>query len=380
MNLHPPLVELLGARWGFATPVVGAAWNADGRLAGFGLGDGAVVMARATWDGGPSVKARAGGGIEVVPPQVTSPAVSRIAVHRGACRALASDGLGGFVTGGADGCLAQVSADGEVHAGTAFAGREVTRVAGAEGGWRACASGPDVQIGGPTRAVLKLPAAATALAFRPGGRVLAIGHNGGVTIWQASGLSRLTCDGRPVTLGWSPDGAWLVAGLVSGGLHAWRPLDGDAGGVAVPGEATAVAHALSFSSDGTLMAADGGPRPRSWDVSDGGFAGPGACGLASGRTPVCAVAFHPAHRLLAAGHSNGAVLLCQPGADDALFAKAAGGGAVTALAWSPDGSGLAIGTAEGEAAVLALPDGWLRMPADTNTKDAAAASPRGESP
>ncbi|MDQ2803550.1 MAG: WD40 repeat domain-containing protein, partial [Pseudomonadota bacterium] len=54
------------------------------------------------------------------------------------------------------------------------------------------------------------------------------------------------------------------------------------------------------------------------------------------------------------------VLLCQPGSEDALFAKPGGGGGVTALVWSPSGRRLALGTSDGEAAILLLPPGLLR--------------------
>ncbi|MBV8870850.1 MAG: hypothetical protein JOY65_15790, partial [Acetobacteraceae bacterium] len=40
--------------------------------------------------------------------------------------------------------------------------------------------------------------------------------------------------------------------------------------------------------------------------------------------------------------------------------KGAGGGAVTALAFSPDGHLLALGTAEGEAGIVLFPEGLLR--------------------
>lgn len=77
--------------------------------------------------------------------------------------------------------------------------------------------------------------------------------------------------------------------------------------------------------------------------------------MPSSRLPVCMVACHPTQTLIAAGYHNGAVLLCQPGHDEILFAKGSSGGSVTGLAWSADGLRLAIGTEGGEAGVVALP-------------------------
>ena len=83
--------------------------------------------------------------------------------------------------------------------------------------------------------------------------------------------------------------------------------------------------------------------------------------MPSSRMPVCMVACHPSHPLVAAGYHNGAVLLCQPGKDDVLFAKGSSGGSVTALAWSADGERLAVGTEGGEAGVMALPGALFRF-------------------
>jgi hypothetical protein len=75
---------------------------------------------------------------------------------------------------------------------------------------------------------------------------------------------------------------------------------------------------------------------------------------------VTRLAAHPHRPVLAAGYANGTVVLCQPGRSDLLRLRAAGSGpnlgGISALAFSPSGGGLAIGTDGGEIAVLALPD------------------------
>jgi hypothetical protein len=71
---------------------------------------------------------------------------------------------------------------------------------------------------------------------------------------------------------------------------------------------------------------------------------------------VTRVAAHPSRPLIAAGYENGAVLLCHPDSADILFMRAAGGGEITALTWSADGTTLALGTAGGEIGVVACPD------------------------
>ena len=67
------------------------------------------------------------------------------------------------------------------------------------------------------------------------------------------------------------------------------------------------------------------------------------------------VAAHPSRDLIAAGYANGQVGVMRLGQRDELLVRQDGGGAVTALAWSPDGEHLALGTADGLAAVVSFP-------------------------
>jgi WD40 repeat protein len=365
MPFHPPLLDLLGARWQLGAAVAGVAWSSDGTRAAFALTDGTLALARAAWEGGPVVAAKPG-GVEVVPPRVASPPFSRVAVHRGACRALATDPDGAFLSGGDDGRLARVSAEGRVQHRHEFPGRAITHVAAAAG-VRVCAASDRLRVIGPQSTAVTLPAEASALALHPTLRRLAVGHAGGIALWaEAAAPPPLACDGTPAALAWSPDGHWLVAAFSHGGLRAWSwPPAGDALPLRPAGAITA--HHLAFGAAGRLLAVAGGMQATCWEVSRDGFADAAAWGLASSATPVAAIACHPHRALLAAGYANGAVALGQPGTADTLFAKPAGGGAVTALAFAPDGSRLAIATAEGEAGLLLLPDALLR--------DRAAAMP-----
>ena len=83
------------------------------------------------------------------------------------------------------------------------------------------------------------------------------------------------------------------------------------------------------------------------------------CGVAN-QAPVTCIASRPQRALIAAGYGNGAVVLCRPNSSELLFIRAAGEGAVSALAWSQAGDRLAIGTEGGEIAVVALPDMLFR--------------------
>ncbi len=347
----PPLLDVLGARWMLDAPVVGVAW--DGDLAGFGLGDGSLAMGRAEWDGAAQLSP-CDGGTKLTPAAAPPPPVSRQRVHQGACLSVAALPGGGFLSGGDDGGVMRTTKDGVITALANHPGRWADRVAAGSAGWNAVAVGRRVHVTGRTDDTLDLPASVTALAFNPAGTHLAMAHYRGVTVWTRDEpplvLRTLGC---PLSLAWSPDGAYLICGLQENALHGWRLSDGgdiEMGGY--PGQP----RSLSFSGDGRFLASSGSPRVVCWHF-DPPIAGsqPVECGLPSSRLPVCQVAYHPSFPLIAAGYHNGAVLLCQPGSDDVLFVKGSAGGSVSALAWSADGTRLAIGTEEGEAGLVHLP-------------------------
>ena len=109
-----------------------------------------------------------------------------------------------------------------------------------------------------------------------------------------------------------------------------------------------------------FFATSGGTRVVCWNLDGtGGAAQRTECGVGSA-VAVTQVACHPVRPLIAVGYENGAVLLCQPGSADILFVRSAGGGAVSALAWSADGGFLALGAAGGEIGVVAFPERLFR--------------------
>lgn len=348
----PPLLDVLGARWMLDAPVVGVAW--DGDLVAFGLGDGSLAMGRATWDGAPQLEP-CEGGTKLTPATAPPPPVSRQRVHQGACLSLAALPGGGFLTGGDDGSLVRTASDGTTTELENHPGKWVDLVATGAAGWSAAAVGRRVRVSGRSEHTLDLPASVTALAFDAPGTCLAMAHYHGVTLWTPHApLRTLPTPGCPLSVAWSPDGAYVICGLQENALHGWRISDGgdiEMGGY--PGQP----RSLTFSGDGSFLASSGGPRVVCWRFDPPGAGSqPVECGLPSSRLPVCQVAYHPTHPLIAAGYHNGAVLLCQPGLEDVLFVKGSDGGSVSALAWSADGARLAMGTQGGEAGVVCLPD------------------------
>ncbi len=353
----PPLLDVLGASWTLDAPVAGVAW--DGAVAGFALGDGSVALGRADWEGAARIEP-ADTGAKLRPATAPPPPMIRQRIHDGACLSIAARTGLGFLTGGDDGAVMHTGTDGTATASARHSGQWTGLVDVGNAGWSAVAIGRRVHISGRSEDVLDLPSSATALAFDTTGTELAVAHYHGVSIWSQDGETRrLGTPGCPISLAWSPDGRYVVCGLQENALHGWRLPDGgdiEMGGY--PGQP----RSLSFSGDGRLLASSGDPQVVCWRFDPpGANSQPIECGLRNSRLPVCQVAYHPSYPLIAAGYHNGAVLLCQPGTDDVLFVKGSSGGSVNALAWSDDGTCLAMGTQGGEAGAVALPSLMFRF-------------------
>jgi len=344
MNAMPQtaLLDMLGARWRIGVTVASLAWDNDGTSAGFALGDGTLALAPAVWEGGPGLRARDGGGVELVPGTARAPAVARVPAHRGACLSVAADPDGGFLAGGSDGRVVRVLPDAEVRA-IGHLDRPVSLVAAGPGGWRVCAAGQGVQRFGGAAGRIEVADEVTSLAIDPPGARVAIGHAGGVTLWSGGDTPRvLGAPGSQNGVSWSQDGTWLGAFTPDGVLHAWRMPQ--AAAVTVQGPIASLAAA----PDGFVAGARG--RVLYWRPGTD----PTVCGVAN-QQAVTRVACHPRRTLVAAGYANGAVALCRPDATELLLVRPAGEGSVTALGFSASGDHLAIGREGGEIAVLATP-------------------------
>ena len=353
-----PLLEVLGGRWSLGVPVVAAAWDAD--LAGFALGDGSVALARAEWEGGPAIASRRGGGLELRP-GLPPPPLARQAVQGEGCLALRARPGHGFLTGGGNATLTRVatdlSAEGPVRATDGL--RADHFAIGGEGTRYATALDASVTISGETPVTFATPAPVVALLFDETGERLAVADEAGVTVWTAAeGLNRLETPQRPCSLAWGGRDTRLACGLADGAVEVWDfsepatiyyvTLAG--GGAPVP--------SLSFDPEGGRLAAAGGRQVLCWAL-DPPSEQPSACGTMA-RVPITVVAWHPNRALIAAGTANGAVSISEPEGHDALHLRDEGGGAATVLAWSLNGSRLAIGTVGGDLGVVPLPDALFR--------------------
>lgn len=320
--------------------VVAAAFSRDGRTLAFALGDGTLRLVRVG-----------------APDDWTS-----IAVHDGAILSLAPDtGAQGFVTGGDDGTVRRVDANGEVRT-LASNGMKwvehVTTFALEKGkGLIAASVGKLVHLFDEAGKKLKEwthPSTVTGLSFDGKGKRVAASHYNGVSIWFVAAKTdnprRLDWKGSHVGLAFHPEGEAVVTAMQENALHGWSLPEGKH--MRMSGY-PAKTESLSFSRKGRWLASSGSDAMVLWPFHGGGPMGKAPLELAGGDGVTCArVACHPMQDVVAGGFSDGLVVLADIDSSRVLGIMPPDHGTITALAWSPDGTHLAIGTEKGFAAIV----------------------------
>ncbi|MCW5697144.1 MAG: WD40 repeat domain-containing protein [Bauldia sp.] len=316
----------------FGAFVVGAAFL-DGRAA-FALGDGTVRI-------------------------VTGPAAEGVTVHTGPILATArtQDGRT-LVTGGDDGKVMQVTAEGAVSERASHAGRWIDQVA----------AGPNgaIAFGAGKRAVVLLPdgkekrfehdRTVAGLAFAPKGFRLAVARYNGVSLWWVNAdapVTELAWNGAHMAVTFSPDGRYVVTAMQENALHGWRLPEADhlrmTGYPAKP-------RSLSWSPRGRYLATSGSESAVVWPfLTKDGPQGKAPLQLANRGEPlVTRVAFHPREDVLAVGFRDGVVGIAPIDGSRPQLLRQGDDSPVSALAWDDRGARLAFGTEAGDAGLIDL--------------------------
>jgi WD40 repeat protein len=148
----------------------------------------------------------------------------------------------------------------------------------------------------------------------------------------------------------SPDGENVVTSMQEASLHGWRLSDGQH--MRMSGYPSKTAS-MSFSRGGKWLATSGAESVVLWPFTGGGPMGKAPTELAGGDSVTCTfVACHPQHENVAAGFSDGLVVLADISSARILPVCAPGRGPISALAWSDDGTTLALGSETGFAALV----------------------------
>jgi WD40 repeat protein len=200
------------------------------------------------------------------------------------------------------------------------------------------------------------PSTVGGLAFLPKGFRLAVAHYNGASLWFPNAPKaepeKLEWKGSHLGATVSPDGRFLVTTMQEPMLHGWRLVDRQH--MRMSGYAARVTS-FGWSAGGRWLATSGATQLILWPFqSKDGPMGKQPRLLAPSEHRVAVVACHPRQDVVAAGYSDGTLLLVRIEDGAEILAKKPGDAPVTALAWSADGLLLAWGTESGEAGIIDL--------------------------
>lgn len=361
------LFDLIGRDWTLSAPVRRVGFNANGTAVACELEGGALALLpmadaehpekriRIEFDTGrTTIRPRE----NALPPPIT-PDVTAAANGPGICPL----GEQGFIVAEASGGLSRVTARGQVlellKAGTtpvnamcAVPGRDAICIA--KGGLLSLLRAEDMA----PLAECDLRETITRLALSGDGAFIAACFGEQVAVLAADDLdqqSKVTCKGTVECLSWSPDREWIVAGCRETSLVVVNVPRGLADVIeGFPGPV----GSAGFSKKANALIASGAFRVVGWRCPDLPFGQHEGTPVKTGKpglTLVDHVEPSPTRDSCAVGYANGLVTLCSIGQPDELMLVEGTGAAVTAMDWSPDGQHLALGFADGRAAILTFP-------------------------
>ena len=284
-------------------------------------------------------------------------AFRRIEAHPGAGILAATADGATMLTGGDDGRVVALSANGAHREIAHEKGRWIDALA-LRGDAIAWSAGKEARVRDGAGVVKSFAAPTTVrgLAFLPKGFRLALAHYNGVSLWFPNAAA------EPVSLEWkgshldasaSPDGRFLVTSMQENSLHGWRLADSkNMRMTGYPGKT----RSLSWSHDGAWLATSGADACIIWPFKDkDGPMGkpPRECGVRPAR--VTSVACHPKALVVAIGYADGFILLCRLADAAEILVRGEGGAGVSAMAWDATGARLLFGLESGGAGMLTLP-------------------------
>ena len=282
--------------------------------------------------------------------------VSTVAIHGGAILCTASDGKR-IVSGGDDGKLVALDAKGGVTVLATDPKRRWIDNVALHPDAVAWSAGKTafVRSGKGEEKSFEAPSTVGGLAFAPKGLRLAIAHYNGVTLWfpnMAANAEVLEWAGSHLGVVFSPDNRFLVTAMHEAALHGWRLAD--VRHMRMSGYPGRV-RSMSWSAGGKGLATSGADTVIVWPfASKDGPMGKEPAMLAPLQARVAMVACHPKQDILAAGYSDGTVLMVRLEDGAEILVRRNGSAPVSALAWNAKGTLLAFGAEDGDAGIVEL--------------------------
>jgi WD40 repeat protein len=279
-------------------------------------------------------------------------------VHNGAVlAAVAALDRKRLITGGDDGKVAAIAADGSIEVLAERPRKWIDQVAAGPSDAVAYGVGKEaiVRFADGTEKSFEHDRTVTGLAFAPKGMRLAAARYNGVSLWWVNSEAEptdLEWTGAHLAVSFSPDGRFVVTGMQENALHGWRLPEG--GHLRMTGY-PAKPRSMSWSAKGRFLATSGADAAVLWPFHfKEGPQGKQPLQLGARDSLVTRVACHPKDELVAIGYRDGAVALGPFDQGQGSLLRPAGDGPLSALAWDKAGGRLAFGTEEGAAGVFDL--------------------------
>lgn len=277
-------------------------------------------------------------------------------IHDGLLIAAVDPAGNRLLTGGEDGKVVAIAADGTATTLAEIGRKWVTGVAPGPQGAVAFASGRNASVrfaDGKTKE-FQHPRSVEGLAFSPKGMRFGVARYNGVTLHFPA------AEGKPVELEWagahtgitfSPDGAFVVTTMQENALHGWKLADGKH--MRMTGYPAKV-KSLSWSVKGKWLASAGAPAAVLWPFqSKDGPMGKSPLELGTrGNTMATVVACHPTEELVAIGYQDGMVLAARFADGKEVLLRRPGKGAIGSMMWDADGKRLVFGSEAGDCGVI----------------------------
>ena len=265
-----------------------------------------------------------------------------------------------LLTAGDDGLLRKTGRNGEPET-IATSPHWIDSVAASPAGWIAWSSRKTVHLQKLGRGGIDIETVSScqSLAFSPDGSGLAIAQYGGIWLVdlkrRKKRLTTLKWNGAHLRVRWSPNSRFLVSAMLENELHVWK-VGSDAQGRM--GSYPTRPLAFAWSADGHVLATSGADCIVFWPFAgrDGPIGSSATVSLRSA-TPVCAIAWHPLSKLVAAGHRDGSILFFDPAEDEAILVRRPDGSPAAAMAFSDDGLLFGYGCENGTAGLIPVAGG-----------------------
>ncbi len=361
---HLQLFDLIARDWLLASPVQQICFNADDSAVAFAGTDGSVHIAATADKASPNLRTRRAidtGRLTIAPRDKPFLPLKPADFTAGRSSDVVPFGPTGFAFAKDTGRINSLTPGGvAVHVAARAPAAITALTATPDGKTIAFASGTQVHVAAPaaeTAQMLDLPGVVSALAFSADGLSLAVAYQGGVARWPTLALKSTpitsALDGTPLTLTWHPDGTWLTACL---GTDGFALIDTTQNRVQIRRNFPAPVRHAVFGRTTDTVVASGAFRVAAWSLRDESDVITGKAGLVL----VTAVATCPTRNLVAVGYANGLLSLAEIGRPSEILLREDTGAGIAAMAWSTNGTYLALAGTDGSTALVEFPDSMFK--------------------